>query len=85
MKLYHHQMTRWITLAAVLLTTSLWAQELVLPDEMLNTNIKDWQLNGVTLLLAVQVLGRAFSGLSKGGGIVGAVKGVLFGTNTPKT
>lgn len=56
-----------------------------LPPELLNTNVRDWQLNGVTILLVVQVLGRAFAGATKGGGIVGLVRGVIFGTNTPKT
>ena len=56
-----------------------------LPPELLNTNVKDWQLNGVTVLLAIQLLGRAYSGLSKGGGLVGMFKGIVFGTNTPKS
>jgi len=56
-----------------------------LPPELLSTNIKDWQLNGVTLLLAIQLAGRAYAGLSKGGGLVGIFKGIVFGTNTPKS
>lgn len=54
-----------------------------LPEQLLTTNIKDWQLNGVTLLLLVQVLGRAFAGLKNGGGLVGIYRGIVFGTNTP--
>ena len=57
---------------------------LTLPAEMLNTNVKDWQLNGVTILLVIQVLGRAFAGLRSGGGLVGIWRGIVFGTNTPK-
>lgn len=59
------------------------ADSLALPEPMLNTPIREWQLNGVTLLLIIQVLGRAFAGLKSGGGLVGIYRGIVFGTNTP--
>lgn len=57
---------------------------LILPPDMLDTNVRDWQLNGVTLLLLIQVLGRVWSALRKGGGLVGIWKGIVFGENVPK-
>jgi uncharacterized phage infection (PIP) family protein YhgE len=72
-----------ILIAILLLAIPAFAQE-TLPAELLNTNVKDWQLNGVTLLLAISLAGRAYAALKNGGGIVGVVRGMLFGTNTPK-
>jgi hypothetical protein len=87
MKLFNQIMWALLPIAAGLFfATSALAQDPVtLPGELLNTNIKDWQLNGVTALLAIQLLGRAYSGLSKGGGLVGVFRGIVFGTNTPKS
>ena len=55
-----------------------------LPDELLNKPVSEWQLTGVTLLVIVQFLGRAYAGLRKGGGLKGLWQGIVFGTNTPK-
>jgi hypothetical protein len=55
-----------------------------IPTELLNTNLKDLQLNVLTLIIITQVLGRAYAGLKNGGGLVGLYRGVVFGTNTPK-
>jgi hypothetical protein len=54
-----------------------------IPDELLNTPLKNWQLNGVTALIAVQVLGRAFKALKNGGGLRGIFSAIVNGTNTP--
>lgn len=81
-----NQITWLLTLiaAALLWATPTVAQDATLPAELLNTNVKDWQLNGVTLLIALQLAGRAYAALSSGGGLVGIFRGILFGTNTPK-
>ena len=77
-----------LTVIALVSVAGLWAAraqgDVAIPDELLNTNVREWQLNGVTILIIVQVLGRAYAGLSKGGGLVGLWKGIVFGTNTPK-
>lgn len=54
-----------------------------IPDDLLNKNLKDWQLNGVTLLLIVTTLGRIYSALKGGGGLIGVWRGIVYGTNTP--
>ena len=55
-----------------------------IPTELLNTNLKDIQLNVLTLIIITQVLGRAYAGLKSGGGLVGLWRGIVFGQNTPK-
>jgi len=54
-----------------------------IPSELMGVPLKNWQINGVTLVLIVQVLGRAFSALKNGGGLKGIWNGVVSGTNTP--
>lgn len=79
--------TKWrmvVLLALLAMVVSVHAQDAALPEQLLNTNVRDWQLNGLTLLILIQLAGRAYAGLSKGGGLVGVGKGILFGTNTPK-
>jgi len=78
----------WFVVVAVVVL--LWTavpvvgQDIALPPELLDKKVSDWQLNGVTILLIVQVLGRAFASVSNGGGLVGIFRGIVFGTNTPK-
>jgi hypothetical protein len=55
-----------------------------IPPEIMNTNIKDIQLNVTTLVLAAMLLGRAYKGLLKGGGIRGLWRGLIFGENAPE-
>jgi hypothetical protein len=55
-----------------------------IPTELLNTNLKDIQLNVLTVIIITQVLGRAYAGLKNGGGLVGLWRGIVFGTNTDK-
>jgi hypothetical protein len=50
----------------------------------MNTNLRDIQLNVTTLVLAAMLLGRAYKGLLKGGGIRGLWRGLIFGENTPE-
>lgn len=57
---------------------------LILPPDMLDTNVRDWQLNGVTLLLLIQVFGRAYKGLKNGGGLIGIWKAIIMGVTPPK-
>lgn len=78
-----------VVLGVVLpVTVTLFSQSndmnIAMPPDMLDTNIRNWQLNGVTLLFLIQVLGRVWSGLKNGGGIVGVWKGIVFGENVPK-
>jgi len=77
-----------LILAVSLVATATLAQTATptdMPAKMLSTNWKEWQLDGITILFLLGVLGRGASALKAGGGIVGMVKGVLFGTNTPAT
>ena len=61
------------------------AQEapVVLPEELLKTEVKDWKVTGLTIVVGIQLLGRFIAGLRNSGGIAGAVRGIVFGTNTP--
>ncbi|HEU4340043.1 MAG TPA: hypothetical protein VFU31_00585 [Candidatus Binatia bacterium] len=69
---------------AVVIALPLVAQELpALPDDIAKKEIQDWKWTGTNIVLGIMLLGRLLGGLRNGGGIVGAVKGVLFGTNTP--
>ena len=54
-----------------------------IPTELLNQPFAEWQLNLLTLFVIVQVLGRGYAALKRGGGLVGIWKGIVFGTNTP--
>ena len=54
-----------------------------MPTKMLTSNWREWQLDGVTLIFVLGILGRAVKALQSGGGIIGAIKGVLYGVNTP--
>jgi hypothetical protein len=54
-----------------------------IPAELLTTNVKNIQLNGLTVVMGVMILGRIYKALRNGGGIVGAWRGLLYGTNTP--
>lgn len=80
-------MKKLLVLIACLVATAVWAQTNPagnpIPPDLWNTNIKDWQLNGVTLWLIITNIGRAAAALKAGDGIVGIIKGILFGTNTP--
>ena len=58
--------------------------EIVIPPELLNSPVQEWQLNGVTLVLAVMLVGRLYSAIRKGGGIKGLWRGLVFGENQPK-
>lgn len=55
-----------------------------LPENLLNTPVSQWQLNGLTILVIVQLLGRAYSALRGGGGLKGIWTGIIYGTNVPK-
>lgn len=55
-----------------------------IPDGLLNSPVSEWQLNGVTLVLAIMVVGRAYKAIRNGGGLIGLWHGLLFGTNTQK-
>lgn len=81
-------MKRTIVIALLLIGTALIAQDAgtannVLPDELLNAPVKDWQLNGLTILVLLQVLGRGYKALRSGGGLKGIWSGIVSGTNTP--
>jgi hypothetical protein len=54
-----------------------------IPSEMLETPIRDWQLNVTTLLVAFAFVGRGYKALRSGGGLVGLWRGVMFGENAP--
>jgi hypothetical protein len=55
-----------------------------IPPELLNTNLKDIQLNVTTMVLAAMLLGRAYKGALKHGGIKGIFRGLIFGENAPE-
>jgi hypothetical protein len=54
----------------------------ILPPELINTPLREWQLNGVTLMLGIMVLGRVWKGLCAGGGLRGIVNTLLYGSKT---
>jgi hypothetical protein len=58
--------------------------EIQIPPELLNTPVQEWQLNGVTVVLAIMLLGRLYSAIRKGGGLRGLWRGLVFGENVPK-
>lgn len=78
---YFMKKTALIVIASGLCFTALAQTEL--PEQLLNAPVKDWQLNGLTLLVVVQLLGRAYSALKSGGGLKGIWNGIVYGTNTP--
>jgi len=79
----------FITFGAVLfpIVVTLTAQtnNLGIPPELLNKPLKEWQLNGITVLIVIQVLGRAYTALKNGGGLVGIWKTIAFGVTPPAT
>ena len=74
-----------LVIVAVGLAVRAIAQEtpVAIPENLLNTEVKDWKLTGLTIVVGIQLLGRFIAGLRNNGGIAGAVKGIVFGTNTP--
>ena len=69
-------------LVLIAFSPSTLAEGGVLPDQLLNKPLKEWQLNGVTILLGIQVLGRIYTALASGGGVVGIFKAIAFGSAT---
>ena len=65
-------------------TASLHAQDLpAVPAEYLSKPLKEWQLDVTTGTIALFVLGRAYKSIRQGGGLVGLVRGLLYGENVP--
>lgn len=54
-----------------------------IPSELMNLPLAQWQLNLTTLTLITMLLGRAYKGIRKGGGLRGLWRGLIFGENIP--
>lgn len=70
----------------LLVSVSLLAQSVstLPPSDLLSTDIRDWQLNGLTLLVFVKLAGELVSAIRNGGGLRRIILSVWFGENVPK-
>lgn len=55
-----------------------------IPGDFLSKDIKDWQLNGLTLIVLVKIAGEGFSAIRNGGGLRRILLSIWFGENVPK-
>jgi hypothetical protein len=55
----------------------------IIPPELLNKPLNQWQLDLLTIFILSQVVGRAYKGLKTQGGLRGIIHGIWFGTNQP--
>lgn len=70
----------WVVMVVGLV--SCWAQALTAPADLQTKPFSQWQLNLVTLGLIAQALGRAYTAVRAGGGLVGIWRSVVFGSTT---
>lgn len=79
-----------LTLTSLLLFagSALAIPEVVVTPEMLERPLGEWQLNGVTLLVALMFAGRVFNYMKANGGLKSIVRalwhGGVTGENVPK-
>ena len=55
-----------------------------IPADLATKPINEWQLNAVTIIIVIQVLGRAFASLKSGGGLVGVWRSLIYGSANSK-